>query len=104
MPASDVFADAFGKLFGAADEQQADIVFVEERQFAFQVFAEESHEEFDFGFGAAPVFEREGVESEAWKCRRAQVSMMFAGGFYVRRGGRLRGGDGGFGPSGRCRP
>ena len=59
-----VLLDAVGKFIGAAEETHADIVFLEERHLLAKVFAEELHEEFDFGFGAAPVFDREGVESE----------------------------------------
>ena len=57
-------ADGFGKFIGTAEETQANIVALEERHFFADVFAKELHEEFNFGFGAAPVFDGEGVESE----------------------------------------
>jgi len=59
-----VTADGVGKLFGAAQEAHADIVSPQQGHFLADIFAEELHEEFDFGFGAAPVFDGEGVEGE----------------------------------------
>ena len=32
---------------------------------AFQIFAQQAHQEIHFGLRAAPVFQREGVEREA---------------------------------------
>ncbi len=59
-----VSLDGFGKLFGAAEKAHADIVFLEERHLLAKIFAEELHEEFDFGLRTAPIFDGEGVESE----------------------------------------
>ena len=61
-----VSLDSFGEFVGATEEAHADIVFLEERHFLANVFAEELHEEFDFGFGAAPVLDGEGVEGEGF--------------------------------------
>src|ERR1700693_818599 len=60
----DVFLHLFGKLAGAADDQQADVVVVDDGQLLAQVFAQEAHQEIHFGFGAAPVFDGKGVKSE----------------------------------------
>ena len=60
-------ADRFRQLLGAADDQQADIVAVDRREFLFQIFAKQAHQEIDFGLRAAPVFQREGVERQRWK-------------------------------------
>ena len=59
------FADGFGELFGAADDQQANIIFCGWRGVSRFDLAEEAHEEVNFRLGAAPIFEREGVEGEA---------------------------------------
>ena len=61
-----IFLNAFGKFVGAAEETHADVVALEQRHLLANVFAEELHEEFDFGFGAAPVFDGEGVEGEGF--------------------------------------
>ena len=53
-----------GKFVGAAEEAHADVVALEERQFLAQIFAQKLHQEFDFGFGAAPIFNGEGIEGE----------------------------------------
>ena len=45
--------------------QQANVVLVDVGKFAFQIFAEQAHQEIDFGLGAAPIFQGEGVEREA---------------------------------------
>src|SRR5580704_10483636 len=61
-----VFLNGGGKFFGAAEKAHADVVALDERHFLAQIFAEKLHEEFDFGFGAAPVFHGEGVERESF--------------------------------------
>ena len=61
-----VSLDGFGEIIRAAEEAHANIVSLQERHFLANVFAEELHEEFDFGFGAAPVFDGEGVEGEGF--------------------------------------
>ena len=62
--------------------EEANIIFVDSREFAFQIFAEETHQEIHFGLGAAPIFEREGVESEARELEAGAGFDDFAGGFY----------------------
>ena len=51
-------------------------------KFAFQIFAEQAHQEIHFGLGAAPVFEREGVEGEARQLQARAGFDDFARGFY----------------------
>ena len=52
-------------MFGAADEQEANIVLLHGGEFALQVFAQKAHQKFHFGLRAAPVFQRKGVQGEA---------------------------------------
>jgi len=61
-----IFLDGGGKIFGAAEEAHTDVVALDEGHFLAQIFAEKLHEEFDFSFGAAPVFHREGVERKGF--------------------------------------
>jgi hypothetical protein len=53
-----------GQIVRTAKKPHADIVALEKRHLFANVFAQELHEEFDFGLGAAPVFDREGVQGE----------------------------------------
>lgn len=80
--------DGFGELIGAAEETHADFVFLEERHLLADVFAKKGHEEFDFGLGAAPVFDREGVESERFD---VEASTGFDGGAGGLRAGAMTG-------------
>jgi len=59
-----VFLDGRGKFFGATEKAHSDVVFLKEWHFLAQVFAKKLHEEFNFGLGAAPVLNGEGVERE----------------------------------------
>ena len=61
---------------------EADIIFVDGGQFAFQVFAQQAHQKIDFGLRAAPVFQREGVEGEARELQACAGFDDFAGGFH----------------------
>ena len=83
-----VSLDGFREFVGAAEEAHADIVFLEERHFLANVFAEELHEKFDFGFGAAPVFNGEGVEREGFD---VQPGAGFDGGAGGIRAGTVTG-------------
>ena len=83
-----VSLDGFGELVGAAEETHADIVFLEERHLLANVLAEKLHEEFDFGFGAAPVFDGEGVEGERFD---VEAGASFDGGAGGLRSGAVSG-------------
>src|SRR4029077_11122019 len=72
-----VFLNGRGKLFGAPEETHTDIVLLKKRHFFTNVLTEKLHEEFNFGLGAAPVFDRESVESE---CFNMQARAGFDGG------------------------
>ena len=50
-----------GKIIGAADEQQANIVLLHGRHFALQILPQQAHQKIHFGLRPAPVFQRKGV-------------------------------------------
>jgi hypothetical protein len=56
--------NGFREFVGAAEEAHADIISLKQRHLLADIFAQELHEEFDFGFGAAPIFDRESVKGE----------------------------------------
>jgi hypothetical protein len=62
----ELFLDEFGEAIDLADDFEADVVFVHLGYFGFQVAGEILHERIDFVFGAVPVFDGEGVESEVF--------------------------------------
>ena len=82
MPWSNVFAHGFGKLFGASDNQKTNVIFVDGGKLAFQIFAEEAHQEIDFGLGTAPVFQRERIQGEVRKLQAGAGLDDFSRGFY----------------------
>ena len=59
-----IFLDGFGEFVSAPQKTHADIVSLEQRHLFANVFAQELHQEFDLGFGAAPILDGKGVESE----------------------------------------
>src|SRR6516165_5673062 len=57
-----VFLDGERQIVGAPKEPHTNVVALDQRHLVADVLAEQFHEEFNFRFGAAPVFDREGVE------------------------------------------
>ena len=60
-----VEADGVGKLLGAPDDLEFNVVFVDGREFAGKIFTEETHQEIHFGLGAAPIFQGKRVQRQA---------------------------------------
>jgi hypothetical protein len=75
-------ANAVWELARAADDDETDIIFVDRRKLALEVFAQKVHQEIDFGLRAAPILEREGVEREARKVKARAGFDDFTGGLH----------------------
>ena len=54
----------FRQFFGAAEKTHANVVSLDKRQFLANIFAKKLHQEFDFSFGAAPIFHGKRVKGE----------------------------------------
>jgi len=60
-----VLLDGERQIVRAPKEPHADVVALDQRHLVADVLPKQLHEEFDFRFGAAPVFDREGVEGQS---------------------------------------
>ena len=63
----DIAIHRFRQIRRAPDHQQADIVSLDRRQLALQVFAQQTHQKIHFRPRASPVFQRERIQRQAWQ-------------------------------------